>query len=317
MTTRLLVAMVNYRTADLAINAVQSAEEDLSSLGAATLEVVDNDSADGSFEKLDAALAAKGDWARVVRADRNGGFSYGNNFAIRPALNQTPAPEFVLLLNPDTEIERGAIVAMVNFLRENPKAGIAGARIIWPDGTPRASAFRFPGLASEFYEASSLGVISRLFPTAALSRGAPEATCLADWVPGAAMMIRKEVFDAIGLMDEDYFLYFEELDFCLQANRAGWECWYLREATVMHIEGQATGVKAGVDKPARRPNYWFDSRRRFFVKNHGRLYGALCDIAQVAGLSLWHLKRVLLQKPYDKPEKMLTDIVRHSALWNR
>ncbi len=314
---QLLVAMINYRTADLAIKAIQSAKADLLELGDSRLVVVDNESGDGSYEKILAATESERSWVEVVRADRNGGFSYGNNFAFRPALDKTPAPEFLLLLNPDTEVQPGAIVAMIDFLRANPRAGIVGARIVWPDGTPRASAFRYPGIASEFYESSSLGAIARMFPGAALSRGAPEQSSKTDWVPGAAMMIRREVIDAIGLMDEDYFLYFEELDFCLQATRAEWECWYLRDATVMHIEGQATGVKAGVDRPARRPGYWFDSRRRFFVKNHGRLYAIACDIAQVAGLSLWHLKRLILRKPYDKPEKLLGDIVRHSALWTR
>lgn len=318
-TPRLLVVVVNFRTPELTIECLRSAQSCIKTLGNARVTVVENSSGDDSFEKISSAIESEGwqSWASIVASPANGGFSAGNNVAIRPALASDSPPDLVLLLNPDTRVVGDALVQMVEFMTNTPEAGIAGARLEWEDGTPRVSAFRFPSVASELNDGLSLGIVARLLSRWELSRGTPDTTCVTDWVPGAAMMIRRDVFDAIGLMDENYFLYYEEVDFCLQAKRAGWPCWYLADAVVIHIEGQATGVEYGLAQPRRRPTYWFDSRRRFFVKNFGRPVAVLADLAQAGGLALWHLKRLVLRQPDDKPEALLVDLVKSSALWNR
>ena len=137
-----------------------------------------------------------------------------------------------------------------------------------------------------------------------------------DWLPGASMMIRQEVFRAIGLMDESYFLYFEETDFCLQARRAGWHCWYVPQSRVLHIAGQSTGVTAALERPRRLPAYWFESRRRYFIKNHGRGYAAAADVLWMLAFASWRVRRWLLRRPDPAPPWQLLDFFRHSALWN-
>jgi len=135
-----------------------------------------------------------------------------------------------------------------------------------------------------------------------------------DWLPGASLMVRRSVFETIGLMDEEYFLYYEETEFCLKAARAGFECWYVPQSRVMHIAGQSTGVTNKKDVPTRLPDYWFESRTRYFLKNHGRLYGAATDVAGAAAYALSRVRRRLSNQPDTDPPHYLRDFLRHSAV---
>jgi GT2 family glycosyltransferase len=115
-------------------------------------------------------------------------------------------------------------------------------------------------------------------------------------------------------MDEEYFLYYEDTDFGLQAKRAGWECWYVPQSRMMFIGGQSTGLMNPFGgQPKRRPQYWFEARRRYFLKNHGLLYAALADIAWIAGFALWRLRRIMQRKPDNDPPQLLGDSIRNSV----
>jgi GT2 family glycosyltransferase len=136
---------------------------------------------------------------------------------------------------------------------------------------------------------------------------------LTDWVSGASMMIRQDVFKQVGLLDEHYFMYFEEVDFCIRARRAGWTCWYVPQSRVIHLEGAASGISDPRKKaPRRRPAYWFESRHRFFLKNYGSLALMLADILWMAGFSLWRVRRILQRKPDSDPPHFLKDFFTHS-----
>jgi GT2 family glycosyltransferase len=112
-----------------------------------------------------------------------------------------------------------------------------------------------------------------------------------DWVSGASLVVRREVVEDIGLMDEDFFLYFEEVDFCWRAKKAGWAIWYVPAARVLHLEGASTGIRATA---RRRAAYWYDSRRRFFIKHYGVAGLVLADVMWAAG-RLSFLLRCLLR----------------------
>jgi N-acetylglucosaminyl-diphospho-decaprenol L-rhamnosyltransferase len=136
----------------------------------------------------------------------------------------------------------------------------------------------------------------------------------ADWVAGASLIVRRAVFDAVGLLDSAYFLYFEEVDFCRKAARAGWPCWYVPASRVVHLVGQSSGV-TDTRKPARRvPRYWFESRRRYFRGAHGSLYTLLADVAWVTGFALWRLRRFVQRKPDTDPPHLLWDFLRYNYL---
>ncbi|MEG4014868.1 MULTISPECIES: glycosyltransferase family 2 protein [unclassified Microcoleus] len=313
----LLVVIVNYRTSSLTIDCLRSLVTEVRSLPGTRVVVGDNASGDNSTEEIPAAIATFGwsEWASFVPLERNGGFAYGNNALIRPALESTNPPPYILLLNPDTVVRPGALKALVDFMDSNPEAGIAGSRLEDPDGTPQQSAFRFHNLLTELDFGWRTGLLSKLLANWAVAPPISQEICQTDWVAGASMIVRREVFEKIGLMDEAYFMYCEEMDFCLQANKAGWSCWYVPESRVVHLVGQSSGVTDTKKPPKRLPQYWFDSRRRYFLKNYGLVYTALTDVSWASGFGVWRLRRVLQGKPDGDPPNLLTDFVTNSVFF--
>ena len=312
----LVVAIVNYRTAELTINCLRSLASEVQTLPGMQVVVVDNASNDGSVEKIAQAIQSEGwvEWATLHPSAINGGFSYGNNTAIRPFFESDNPPPYYLLLNPDTEVRPNALKTLVDFMDQHSEVGIAGSGIEQEDGTLWPITFRFPSIWSELDGGLRLGIVSKLLSKWVVAQTMTDQAQQVDWLPGASMMIRHEVFESIGFMDEEYFLYYEETDFCLQAKRAGWSCWYVPQSRVMHISGQSTGVTAKTDSPKRQPKYVFDSRRRYFVKNHGWLYAVLADFVWLLGFILWRSRQVIQQKPDVDPPHYLIDFVRNSVL---
>jgi N-acetylglucosaminyl-diphospho-decaprenol L-rhamnosyltransferase len=315
---RALVVIVNYRTANLTVACLRSLQPEIADHPGCAVTVVDNASADGSVEAIRAAIDAEGwgGWVRVIASAANGGFAAGNNVAIRAALAQAQRPDYVWLVNPDTLVRRGALATLLAFMAGHPRAGTAGGSLDDEDGLRWPFAFRFPSLWSEIDDGLRFGMVSRwLAPHRIVRRMGNEPTPV-DWISGANFMIRSALIDAIGLMDEGYFLYFEETDYCLQARRAGWECWYVPDARVLHLAGRSTGVFTKAQVQRRRPAYWFESRRRYFIKNHGRWYAMASDLLWLPGFALWRLRRWVQRKPDRDPPDLLLDFVRHSSLAN-
>lgn len=309
--------IVNYRTAALTIACLRSLAPEVAADSSIRVNVVENDSGEG--ETIRAAINRHGwsSWAELTLAERNGGFSYGNNRGIEPALRWPVPPAYFMLLNPDTEVRPGAVRALVEFMDAHPKVGIAGSSFENQDGADWPIAFRFPTLGGQFVQGIRSRLVTRLMPGQVTAMRMGREAVDVDWVSGASMIMRRQLLDDIGLMDEGYFLYFEEVDFCLRAWRVGWSCWYVPQSRVMHISGQSTGVAAPNRKPKRMPLYWFASRSRYFVKNHGLAYARLADLAFGLGRSLWTLRRMLLRRPPEDPPWMLADFWRTSVLFRR
>ena len=313
---RLLIVTVNYRTAELACKCLASIAADLPNLPEQTrMIVVDNQSGDGSFDIIASTIAQNrwNTWAEIIEADRNGGFSYGNNVAVRQALESSEPPDYIWLLNPDAESLEGAGGALIEFLTGHPKAGLATSQYVDPKNERKAMAFRHFTALSEFTSNLRLGIMDRLLPKTVIPIWPREQPHQADWLSGTSLMIRREVFETVGLMDEGYFLYFEESDFCLQAQRKGWERWYVPQSKILHVIGASTGFRHTNDRQPRRPRYWFESRRRYFVKNHGPAYAALADASHIAGYSLWLLRQFIQRKPNLDPPFYLRDFFHNSV----
>lgn len=319
--TRLLIVTVNYRTAHLVIESLKALEAEIQTVPGTKVAIVDNFSGADQIETLSQAIATAGwgNWATLMPSQVNGGFSYGNNYAIRPALAAPNPPQYFLLLNPDTQVRPGALKALVDFMDQSPQVGIAGSSFEEQDGQEWPYAFRFPSILGELERGLRLGLASNLLSNVKVVKVMEQDKAQPiDWLPGASLIIRREVFESIGLMDEGYFLYYEETDFCLQAKRAGWECWYVPQSRVMHILGQSTGVTDTKQPPKRLPEYWYDSRRRYFLKNHGWLYAAIADLVWIISFALWRVRRVIQRKPDCDPPNQLRDSILNSVLlkWN-
>ena len=311
-----LIVIVNYRSAGLAVDCLRSLETEVADYPTARVVVVENASGDDSAEILNSAIESEGwgGWASLVKAPRNGGFAAGNNVAIAPALASNSPPDLIWLLNPDTVVRPGAFRALVGFFEREPRAGLAGSQLEYPHGEPQRSAFNFPTIRGELESGLRLGSVSKVLRRHVQAPPVPEGECRVDWVAGASLMVRREVFEAIGLLDEGYFMYFEEVDFCLKASRAGWPCWYVPSSRVVHLVGQSSGLTKAGEQQKRRPRYWFDARRRFFVANHGRARAFAADLTYALAFSSFRIRRRLQRKPDIDPHLMLWDFVRYNFL---
>jgi hypothetical protein len=312
---RLLVSIVNYKSSALVCALLPNLVEQIDTLSD-HIVIVDNDSPDQSLAYLKKYIVENNfqNFVTLVPAPKNGGFSYGNNLAIKTAIARYHShPLYVWLLNPDTQVMEGALQNLVSFFDLYPKAGILGSRLESENGTAQESAFNFCGLASELLSSTSIGYLNRLFSNSLVSLNhIPDSPTRCDWLAGASMFIRYSVIEDIGLMDETYFLYFEETDFCLQSVRAGWECWYVPSSRVLHFVGQSTGIVSGDTSRRRRPKYWFQSRQHYFLKNHGLLYTVAADLMWGIGFSLLQLRYFLQRKKGNDPDFMLRDFWRNS-----
>lgn len=273
--------VINYRTAEAAIQSVEALRAELGKLGDSKVIVVDNDSGDDSFERLTRAAGELGWGSQVVvmQSGYNGGYGYGINVGAQEAMTWPSPPRYLYIINSDASPLPGALERLVQFMDDNPSVGLAGSTVHNDDGS-FVSAFRFPSLFSEFESNANLGVISRLLDKHRVPLRPPGRTLPVDWVPGTSMMIRATAFSRVGRFDEDFFLYFEEIDLCRRIREAGFEVTFVEGAGVKHIGSLATGMG---DESKRMPGYWFAARRRYFVKHHGRLYAAACDAAFLGG----------------------------------
>jgi len=316
---RVLVVTVNYRTPELAIRCIASLDGERQHLGGLQAVVVDNASGDGSLQRLRAAVAERGwgSWVRLVENPSNTGFGSGNNVVLRTALAEANPPDCFLLLNPDAALDPGALPALVDFLAAHPRVGLVGPRTRARPGEFGATAFRFPGILNSLDEGLHFGPLTRLLARWQLAPPPRTEDHRTDWLSGGCLLIRRAVLEQVGLFDEGFFLYFEEVDLTLRAARAGWESWFVAAATALHEAGAATGASNGREVARRMPRYWFESRRRYFLKNRGRLVLLLADLAWVGGNTLWNLRRVLTGAPRKEPLGFWSDFVRFNLLGRR
>lgn len=310
------VAIVNYCTADLTIACLKSLAAERDAVPELEVYVSDNASPDGSGEVIAAAIVRHGwsDWARVLPNPRNGGFAYGNNQVIRAIGAAGRNPDYLWLLNSDTVVRPGALLSLIDFLKANPSVGVAGSRLEWENGERQQSAFRFHSIVSEFEGGLRFGPATRLLKSWKVSPPLSDMPERFDWLSGASMLMPYDVVERVGLMDEAYFLYFEETDYCHRISEAGYSCAYVPLSRVIHYVGQSTGVVSG--RPKRLPQYWFDSRRRYFMNNYGRLYTVGADAALWIGHLFGYGLDVLRGREPAMPKGFLGDLVRNSALFH-
>jgi len=226
------VVIVSYRCRDQVVACVES-------VFATVLDhrldvvVVDNDSRDGTVEALRAATPE----ARIIEMGENAGFSRANNCGIASS-----AARHVLVLNPDTTVEPGAIDVLVRWLDDHPSTGVVAPRLANPDGSDQLTARAFPTPAAAIFGRRS--PLTRLFPRNRWSTRFlvgrdhhGDEPFQIDWVSGAAMMVPRYVIDDVGAFDEGFFLYWEDADWCHRIKDAGYQVWCVPKAHVLHHEG--------------------------------------------------------------------------------
>jgi N-acetylglucosaminyl-diphospho-decaprenol L-rhamnosyltransferase len=227
----LSVVVVNYRSRDLLLECLRALEADSPGLSVETV-VVDNDSRDGTAE----AVAARFPAARVLVNPANLGYARAVNQGIAATRG-----EFVLVMNPDCVIRPGALATLAGYLREHPRTAVAGPRILNPDGTLEYSARAFPDHFTFLFNRYSL--LTRLFPNNRFSRRYllsdwdHASVREVDWLSGACLMVRRTAIEAVGPMDEAFFMFNEDVDWCRRMKQAGWAVTCVPDATVVHHVG--------------------------------------------------------------------------------
>jgi GT2 family glycosyltransferase len=313
---KLLVVIVSYRVTDLTIDCLRSLSGEIGRVPGARVALCENGTGREAADRLRRAIEESGwgSWVDLTVIYPNRGFTGGNNAVIRPAMESDDPPEYVLLLNADTIVKEHALDSLVAFMDDHPKAGIAGSLLISPEGTIESTPFRFPGIATELDRGLRLGIVSKLLAPWSLVLPKPGGAFRGDWVAGASMILRRTMLEQIGLLDEGLYTYCDDPDICLRACRAGWETWYVPDSQIIHLGGASTGL-TGRPVESRLPPYWYQARRRFFVKNYGPWYTALADAAFILGFAIWRLRRWIQRKPDTDPPFMLIDSIRHSVFW--
>jgi len=250
----LSIIIVNWNTRNLLVQCLNSIYQTVETVEM-EVWVVDNGSTDGS----DAAAVERFPETKFVQNKVNVGFAKANNQALN-----TAAGRYYLLLNPDTQVSKGAVEKLISFMDAHPEAGGAGAQLINSDGSKQNSIANFPSLATELLNKSLLRwLFPRQFP--GKERNYSESVEV-DSVIGACMMVRREVLAQVGLLDEDYFLFLEETDWCYRMKRAGWKVYHVPQAEVYHFQGKS----AEMERKKAKVEY-YRSRYHFFKKNKGSL----------------------------------------------
>ncbi len=291
------VVIVNYRTPELVAAGLHALFHERLQFPQLHVVVVDNHSGDASVDQLRELVRVQewGSWVNIFAAEKNGGYAYGNNRGFEQAKSWLPHIDYYWMLNPDTQVLPGATSVLVGFLTEHPRT-IVGSCLQDRDGTKQVSTFNFPSIISELCSGFGLGVLDKLFAKRIVCRNIPSVIEKSDWMAGASLMFSSHVQQELGHMDEKYFLYFEEVDYLLQAYRRGIFCWYIPESSVIHEVGASTGISDVRKQQPRRPAYWFESRRRYFLKNYGRLLLMTADFLWLIGHGCWVLRKRLTQR---------------------
>jgi GT2 family glycosyltransferase len=267
--TDLSVSIVNTGSRELLLACLESLTG-----SDAEIVVLDNASEDGSVAEVRERFPD----VRVIAQTFRAGFAANHNTVIRATTGR-----YVYVLNEDTTADDWALDRLVAYLDANPRVAALGPKLVYPDGRRQASAWRFP---TPLVTALGLVTLGKLGVTQSLG----DSPRPVEWVTGAAVLLRREALDQVGLFDEDFFLYSEEVDLQLRLSRAGWEVRYFPEVTVVHHESQFSA-----EVPERRINEMWRSRHRYWRKHHsgpaartaailtGAQYAARAALAPVAG----------------------------------
>jgi GT2 family glycosyltransferase len=234
--------------------------------------VVDNASSDGTAEMIEARFPH----VKLIRSSENLGFSRGNNLAIRHCQGR-----YIALVNPDVIVFPGCLDALADFLDQNPKVGNVGPRVLNPDLTLQSSCRRFPTLWNNFCSATGLAGAfknSRFFAGEHMFFFAHDRTLPVEVLVGCFSMIRREAFDTVGLLDEDLFMYGDDVDWCRRCWNAGWKVVFFPGAKAIHDRGKITApypVRFAVAQQRSVIHYW---------RKHHSFWGVL----GIRGIMLFH-----------------------------
>ncbi len=254
------VILVSYNTAQMSVDALDCL---FRSEGDFELEVfvIDNASQDNSVD----LISSKYPDIKLLKNETNVGFGRANNQAL-PFIKG----DYVLLLNTDAFVDQDSIQKSVDYMNNNPRCGVLGARLLSRNGELQPSCRYFPSPFNLFAERTGLSTLLPAIKLVDDPNFNQELTQGCDWVPGCYYMVRKEVVNTVGLFDPLYFLYSEEVDHCFSVKKAGWDVAYCADVKVVHIGGESAKSVGEISMVSRQvPHLQIESELLYFRKNHG------------------------------------------------
>lgn len=293
------IVICNYRSTRLTIDCLRTIEPEIRDLPEVRVVICENGSGDDSEAVLTRTIRENGwgGWASVKAIHPNRGFAGGNNAVLVDALADPNPPRYLHLLNADTLLHPGAIRALIETMDANPRIGVLGSRLEYPDGAPQTACFRFHSPLSELIRGAQTGPITRLLQRAAVPVPNPRPNEDLDWTSFASSVIRREALEQAGLLDEGYFLYFEDTDLCRRIRNAGWLIRHCPESRVVHLIGQTNPVASLSKMRKRRPRYYYAARARYFAKFYGRTGLWWTNLMWIAGRSISKPREVFFRRP--------------------
>lgn len=306
----ILVSIINYQTLSLTVECVLSVLDQISEVDG-EIVIVDNFSRDGSLEALEEWISGLpvGSPVRLVRSATNSGFSGGHNLGIAAV----PAKTY-LILNSDAVLLPGFLSRMLVAARNNPDAGFFAPELRGVDGEVQTSCFRFPTPFSEFIRGANSGPVTKLFKRYDVPLGPEPAVSEIEWASFACILLNGSMVSNIGPMDEGFFLYFEDSEYCLRARRSGWRIQRCPDAVAVHYRGGSGPVKALAAEGRRLPAYYYSSRTRFMYKAYGRFGLFSANLLWTLGRGLAELRQLFSQEERKLREGEFRDI--WTNFWN-
>lgn len=300
------ISIVSYNTRDLLRACLQSLEARRDEVEMEII-VIDNGSTDGSVEMVGSAFP------KVLLLDTGENLGYGraNNLGLKNARGR-----YFFVLNSDTEVQPGALRALVDFLDERPKAGAVTAQLILPDGSIQSSCATDPNLMKVFWEQTYL---DKLFPNNKITGGYTmthwnyDEVREVEQVAGAAVVIRREAWEQIGGFDPAFFMYFEDTDLCIRLRKAGWSIWFLPDARVHHKVGASSDkdwqLRARMVSSLNWSRYYYFSKRESTFR--GKILKTLVIMGAFLRLSAW--STIAIIKPSKRDQvKLFRQVLRNS-----
>lgn len=288
MTADLVISIINFRTGEMTLNCVQSALADTVGMQV-EIVVVDNASGDGSDDLIADWIAAQpeGTPVRLIRSATNSGFSGGHNQTIAAVKGA-----YYLLMNSDGLLKQGCCQAILDLTKANPEAGLIAPRIEDEAGNPQHSFFRFASPASELIRGAETGPVTRALQRHDVPLGFDPDPAHVEWASFACIALNARMIDEIGPLDEGYFLYFEDTEYCLRARRSGWSILPCLEAVAIHYQGGSGPVTELQEARKRMPAYYYASRTRFFYQAYGAFGLLRANLAWYLGRGIAQLRRL-------------------------
>ncbi len=305
---RLAVLVINYRTPQLTLQCLESLAPELQDEPRAQVLLLDSGSNDGSADVLEEQVVLRRweGWVQFFRLETNRGFSAANNAGFARA--QLDRFDAFLLLNNDTVVLPGAIRRLTDALQEDRSLGIVGPRLQWPDGEIQVSCFRNIRPVSELLAAAKTGPISRVFSHAQVALFQEAFDGPLEWISFACVLIRREVIESVGPMDEAFFMYFEDVDYCRRVREAGWKIGYVSEARIVHLRGGRAAEEFVAEERKRRPAYYYKSRARYLAKYYGPTGPLQANVCWLVGRAVSLAREILGNKPPHTAAREATDI---------